>query len=75
MGETHLMELVVGPLEASNLRLLKVSLNASVVLLTNDIVKAVVRAGWDDNRPRWGDTGPWQASYRALMVSQIFYLP
>jgi hypothetical protein len=75
VGETHLMELVVGPLEASNLRLLKVSLNSSVVLLTNDIVKAVVRAGWDDNRSRWGDTAPWQASYRALMVSQIFYLP
>jgi uncharacterized protein YbaR (Trm112 family) len=48
--EAHLMELVVCPLEASNLRLLKVSLHSSVVLLINYIVKAVVRAGWDDNR-------------------------
>lgn len=68
------MELGVSPLEASNLRLLKVSLNSSVVLFINDIVKAVVRAGWDDNRSRWRDTAPWQASYRALVVSKIFYL-
>lgn len=50
MREAHLMELVVCSLEASNLRLLKVSLHSSVVLLINYIVKAVVRAGWDDNR-------------------------
>jgi hypothetical protein len=56
------MELVVGPLEASNLRLLKISLYTSVILLINYIVKAVVRAGWDDNRARWGDTTPRQAS-------------
>lgn len=53
MREAHLMELGVSPLEASNLRLLKVSLNSSVVLFINNIVKAVVRAGWDDNRSRW----------------------
>ena len=50
MREAHLMELVVCSLEASNLRLLKISLYTSVILLINYIVKAVVRAGWDDNR-------------------------
>jgi hypothetical protein len=60
--EAHLMELIVGPLEASNLRLLKISLHTSVILLINYIVKAVVQAGWDDNWGRWGDTAPRQAS-------------
>lgn len=44
------MELVIGSLEASNLRLLKESLHSSVDLFINYIVKTVVGAGCDDNR-------------------------